>query len=82
MEELLRSLLAVLTRLEARQSDRRTRLRSAFLEGVLRGVGHLLGFAVAGTALVYLIQYLARANLPLISDFVAEVVTRVQLRMQ
>lgn len=82
MAELLRDLLAVLTRLDARAGDRRGRLRRAFWEGAVRGLGHLVGFAVAGTVLVYILQYLARANLPLISDFVADVVTRVQLRMQ
>lgn len=46
------------------------------------GVGSLLGFAVAGTALVYILQYLAERNLPVISDFLARVVTMVQMRLQ
>ena len=64
------------------QRDRRGRLRDAFWLGVLRGVGSLLGFAVAGTALVYILQYLAERNLPVISDFLARVVTMVQMRLQ
>ena len=45
-------------------------------------LGSLLGFAVAGTALVYILQYLAERNLPVISDFLARVVTMVQMRLQ
>lgn len=78
MEETLRRILALLEQM----NDRRERLLSAFLSGVLRGIGTMIGFAVLGTALVWLLQSVARANLPLISDFLAQVVTMVRLRMQ
>ncbi len=78
MEETLRRILA----LREQMNDRRERLLSAFLSGVLRGIGTMIGFAVLGTALVWLLQSIARANLPLISDFLAQVVTMVKLRMQ
>ena len=78
MEETLRRLLALLEQM----NDRRERLLSAFLSGVLRGIGTMIGFAVLGTALLWLLQSIARANLPLISDFLAQVVTMVKLRMQ
>ncbi|MBQ7520086.1 MAG: hypothetical protein IJU12_07190 [Clostridia bacterium] len=78
MEETLRKILALLEQM----NDRRERLLSAFLSGVLRGIGTMIGFAVLGTALVWLLQSIARANLPLISDFLAQVVTMVKLRMQ
>lgn len=78
MEETLRRILALLEQM----NDRRERLLSAFLSGVLRGIGTMIGFAVLGTALVWLLQSIARANLPLISDFLAQVVTMVRLRMQ
>ncbi len=78
MEETLRRILALLEQM----NDRRERLLSAFLSGVLRGIGTMIGFAVLGTALVWLLQSIARANLPLISDFLAQVVTMVKLRMQ
>ena len=78
MEETLRRILALLEQM----NDRRERLLSAFLSGVLRGIGAMIGFAVLGTALVWLLQSIARANLPLISDFLAQVVTMVKLRMQ
>ena len=82
MEMLLQAILTLLGRVEENQRDRRGRLRDAFWLGVLRGVGSLLGFAVAGTALVYILQYLAERNLPGISDFLARVVTMVQMRLQ
>ena len=48
----------------------------------MRGIGIALGFSVAGAALVWILQSAARANLPGISDFLAQVVTMVQLRIQ
>ena len=78
MEEELRAILRVLNDM----NDRRSRLLNAFLSGVLRGIGVMLGFAVIGTALVWLLQPIARANLPVLSDFLAQVVTMVQLRIQ
>ena len=78
MEETLRRILALLEQM----NDRRERLLSAFLSGVLRGIGTMIGFAVLGTARLWLLQSIARANLPLISDFLAQVVTMVKLRMQ
>lgn len=78
MEETLRRILALLEQM----NDRRERLLSAFLSGVLRGIGAMIGFAVLGTALLWLLQSIARANLPLISDFLAQVVTMVKLRLQ
>ena len=82
MEMLLQAILTLLGRVEENQRDRRGRLRDAFWLGVLRGVGSLLGFAVAGTALVYILQYLAERTLPVIGDFLARVVTMVQMRLQ
>lgn len=78
MEETLRRILVLLEQM----NDRRERLLSAFLSGVLRGIGTMIGFAVLGTALLWLLQSIARANLPLISEFLAQVVTMVKLRMQ
>lgn len=77
-EALLRAILQTLQTLV----NRRIRLLNAFLAGVLRGVGAMIGFAVVGTALVWLLQSAARANLPGISEFLAQVVTMVQLRLQ
>lgn len=64
------------------QSDRRARLWDAFWQGVARGLGIMVGFSVLGAAALFLLQDLAQRNLPLISNFVAQVVTLVQLRLQ
>ena len=61
------------------ESDRRRRLWDAFWQGMARGLGMMVGFAVLGAAVLFLLQRLAQKNLPGISDFVAQVVTLVQL---
>lgn len=63
------------------QSDRKARLRDAFWEGVLRGLGFMVGFSLIGALLVYLLQALMRANIPLIGDYLAKVVMLVESRM-
>ncbi len=64
------------------ESDRRRRLWDAFWQGVARGLGAMVGFAVLGALVLFLLQDLARRNLPGISAFLARIVTLVQLRMQ
>lgn len=64
------------------ETDRRSRLRDAFFQGVARGLGTMVGFSLLGAAVLYALQDLAERNLPLIGDFVARVVTLVQLRLQ
>ena len=64
------------------ESDTFRRLRDAFFQGVARGLGTMVGFAVLGALALYLLQDLAQRNLPVISDFVARVVYLVQLRLQ
>ena len=82
MEELLWALLEVVGRIDERQADYRKARREAFIGGVFRGIGALIGFALMGTVGVWLLQYLAERNLPVISDFLAEVVTMVRMRVQ
>lgn len=64
------------------EGDRRRRLADAFWQGVARGLGAMVGFSVLGAALLFFLQALAERNLPGISDFVARVVTLVQMRIQ
>ncbi len=64
------------------ESDRKRRLFDAFIQGVARGLGIIVGFAVLGTLLLIILQDLAKRNLPGISDFVAQVITLVNMRMQ
>ncbi len=64
------------------ESDRRRRLFDAFWQGVARGLGVMVGFSILGAAVLFILQELAKRNLPGISDFVAQVVALVQLRLQ
>lgn len=64
------------------QTDTRRRLRDAFWQGVMRGLGVMVGFSVLGAAVLYALQALAERNLPGISSFVARVVMLVQMRLQ
>ena len=63
------------------QSNRRARLRDAFWEGVLRGLGFMVGFSMLGALVVFILQALVRANIPLIGDYLAKVVMLVESRM-
>lgn len=64
------------------ESDRRRRLWDAFWQGVARGLGIMVGFAVLGAVVIFILQDLAQRNLPGISDFVAQVIMLVQMRIQ
>ena len=63
------------------QSNRKARLRDAFWEGVLRGLGFMVGFSLIGALLIYVLQALMRANIPLIGDYLAKGVMLVESRM-
>ena len=64
------------------ESDRRRRLLDAFIQGVARGLGMMVGFSLLGAVLLFFLQDLAERNLPGISAFVAKVVALVQMRLQ
>lgn len=63
-------------------SDRKRLIRHHFLGGLARGAGMAVGFTVLGAALVILLRHLAEQNLPLIGDFLAQIVTVVQRRLE
>lgn len=63
-------------------NDRRRLIRNHFLGGVARGVGMAVGFTVLGAVLVLFLRHLAAQNLPLIGDFLAQIVTVVQRRLE
>ena len=62
--------------------DRRRFLLMQFLGGVARGLGMAVGFTILGAALVMVLQGLAQRNLPVIGDFLAEIVQIVQRRLE
>ena len=62
-------------------SNRKARLRDAFLEGVLRGLGFMVGFSMVGALVVFILQALVHANIPVIGDYLAEVIMLVESRI-
>ncbi len=64
------------------QSDRKRRLLDTFWQGVVRGLGIMIGFSVLGALLLLVFKSLAQKNLPLIGSFIAQVVELVQMRLK
>lgn len=62
--------------------DRRRFYRMHLLGGIVRGLGTAIGFTILGAVLVWLLQDLAQRNLPVIGDFLAEIVNLVQRRLE
>ena len=62
--------------------DRRRYLRTQFLGGLARGMGMAVGFTILGAVLVIVLKGLAERNLPLIGDFLAQIVAIVQGRLE
>lgn len=52
-----------------------------FLAGIIRGLGIAVGMTILGAILIYFLQQLVVLNLPLIGDFIAEIVKIVQQHM-
>lgn len=48
-----------------------------FLAGIARGVGMAIGFTLLGAFLIYILQRIVLLNLPLIGDFIADIVVLV-----
>lgn len=62
--------------------DRKRLFWTNFWGGIARGVGMAVGFTILGAMLVLVLQDLARRNLPLIGDALAEIVRVVQGQME
>ena len=59
----------------------RRRLLMDFLSGIVRGVGFSVGFTVLGALLLYILRNIALANLPVIGEFLAELVRIVEQKL-
>ena len=83
MEEHLRALerLQLAEYLRYVQDTRRL-MRTQFVSGLFRGMGMAVGFTILGAVLVMLLQALAQRNLPVIGDFLAQLVAIVQSRLE
>jgi len=53
-----------------------------FISGVARGVGIAVGFTLLGALVLFILQRLVVLNLPVVSDFIAEIVRLVQIQLQ
>lgn len=53
-----------------------------FLGGIARGVGYAIGLGFFATFIVWLLQALGALNLPIIGDYIADIVRIVQKQME
>lgn len=53
-----------------------------FISGLARGLGIAVGFTLLGALLLLLLQRLVTLNLPVISDFIAQIVLLVQMQLR
>lgn len=53
-----------------------------FLMGLARGFGMAIGFTILAAVVVWFLQRLVVLNVPLIGDFIAEIVKWVQIELQ
>lgn len=52
-----------------------------FLGGVARGFGMAVGFTILGALVIYILQKIISWNIPLIGDFIADIIRIVQERL-
>lgn len=59
-------------------NNRRRLFYINFFQGLVRGFGMAIGFTALGALFIYLLKSLIKLNLPLIGDFISEIVKIVQ----
>ena len=52
-----------------------------FLGGLARGLGIAIGFSVLGALLIMLLQGIAMNNIPVIGDFIAQIIRIVETKL-
>ena len=62
-------------------SNRTRMLWRNLLYGMVRGLGFTLGFTVLGALVIVLLKNLVLENIPVIGDFLAEVIHAIEARM-
>ncbi|WP_028307430.1 DUF5665 domain-containing protein [Desulfitibacter alkalitolerans] len=83
LEEKLSNLAYMLEKAQIREyvsllEDPKRLIYMNFLAGVARGLGMAVGFTLLGALALYLLQKVVLLNLPLISDFIADIVRMVR----
>lgn len=53
-----------------------------FIAGLTRGIGIALGFTFFAATIVYLLQLLGALNLPIVGDYIADIVRIVQRQLE
>ena len=54
--------------------DKSGAYKRAFASGLLRGLGAAVGFTLLGALLLYILRWLAGSSIPLIGEFIAEII--------
>jgi len=62
-------------------NNKRKLLYVNFLGGLARGFGMAVGFTILGALAIYLLNKIISWNIPVIGDFIAEIVRIVQERL-
>jgi hypothetical protein len=52
------------------------------LAGISRGVGIALGFTIFATTIVYILNFIGALNIPIVGNYITEIVKHVQLQLQ
>jgi hypothetical protein len=52
------------------------------LAGIARGVGIALGFTIFATTIVYILKFIGALNIPIVGDYITEIVKHVQFQLQ
>lgn len=52
-----------------------------FIAGLARGVGIAVGFTILGAVVLYFLRILVMWHLPVVGDFIADIVRMVQLKL-
>ena len=61
-------------------SDTKRIIVNNFLAGLFKGIGNAVGFFIIGAIIIYLISVLASRNLPIIGDFLEEIINLIKYR--
>lgn len=59
-------------------TNKKRRLYIGFIEGLARGFGMAIGFTILGALALFFMRRIVMLNLPIIGDFIAELVKIVQ----
>lgn len=79
MDEHLRRMEQLrLSEFVAYQQDWKKRLLMQFVSGIARGLGTAVGFTILGALVVWLLQGLVQRNLPIIGDFLSQLLNLVE----